>query len=466
MKTLNKVFGYVLTFLFLFFSLPLFTATNFCCKKLFADFTDEMFLNQTEIFSRQFDGYTSDRSSLTPIDPNTGDYMEGYSIAPQSNSYGEVSLKNYQVNEFDLCEGESVFVWFYIPHNMFYELNVIFSGDGENQISWSFEDINGLNLLINFIEDGETDMAGWKLFELKIDDGEIVGQTSNLTSIKISYLAEDSEVQQSPIRGSFGFYHIFKADSLSTTNNSGIIYSQAKVIAIFSEEFKNFIKSSLFVGDKYKFTKNKILTKLYVDDLNVLNSSTYSWKIVIKNEKGFTDSLVLGDEYEFNKTGNYSITLTLTNGTKLIYSKVFSIECENLSLGNVSSGDLYLIKDEERTIIFNVSQFLEIQGEIDIYSTNKSVADLTYYEQDGSYVVKVKAKKSGITEIVFSASAKRESEDVFKLYTYSTAVNVTENANFSQFYLKLLLFFSIGLIISIILYTLILFVKSRRFVVK
>ena len=235
----------------------------------------------------------------TPFDEETKQRMEGISITPVADDYGQVSYYAQTIAGgagYRPEVSDNILLWVYLIDAMTFKLEISLRNASTNALTWTFGAQQTYEM-----------GSGWKLIALKLSDfqDEIIASNESYSLITFKYVSEASEFEGQEgyeeykivTSERFSFYHIFTSKNANYIKNSGILLSLSKSFYKFSENFT--LGNDVFVGDKIKVpAPSSMFEYLYIgkNDLSdYLTSGNYYWSLSIKNPSSYTSSLDFGD---------------------------------------------------------------------------------------------------------------------------------------------------------------------------
>ena len=152
--------------------------------------SEKQIKNTVDLLTTEKHNYPANLATETlnasPVDMDTKTMMSGYVITPKTDDYGQTT-KTFTFKSTEILEGQSVFLWIYIPELWFYDLKISIS-IGYGSASWSFS--SGTLKNIASENDARLNYYGWKLFELlpsDCDEDSVDLTNKTLSSMTISY---------------------------------------------------------------------------------------------------------------------------------------------------------------------------------------------------------------------------------------------------------------------------------------
>lgn len=378
---------------------------------------------------------------VTPFDEKTEQMMEGYSITPNADKYGQISGISLSVNEFQPAITKSIYMWLYLIDSDAFGLNFSVSDSVGNACSWSFSD--GEVRAFDF---------GWTLIELKFDDCEPSALNTNVyehtyNSLYISYKVDDSinvEDYVSETNDRLSIYHVYLARKYQYNLYSGKVDANEKAYGKFSSDFIG--QNKVFRKDEIVLTNYKtVFEYLIVGKIDLLKLqsqsqilSNFLWEIEVFEPDGSSIKLDYGDTFMFSNQGHYTINFKLYIKTKLlnkpidistelIMNESKNVFCDEMALGSFVAGPNYsMYENDILQVKFKLTEGIDISGELKIEVSNNNVVIESQYEEDGVYYIKLKGVTKGSTNLTISANAKGAYGTVVKSYTSETKIDVEE----------------------------------------
>ena len=407
----------------------------------------------------------------TPFDEETEKRMDGFSITPSADEYGQVKSFSYTLcggNGYTPETSDNILMWVYLIDVVTFKLEICLGNASSNTLTWVF--------------DAQTlyDMgSGWKLFSLKLSDfeSEITTSQETYSFITFKYLSEASEVESEDVYESyetktderFSFYHIFTSKNANLIKKTGVLVHLSKSFYKFADSFN--IGKNAFIGDKVKVeAPSKIFEYLYVgknDLTDYLSSGKYFWSVSIKSPNSSTTSMDFGDTLIFSEQGFYHLTIQLfeenTLENELILNVGHNIYVDEHSLGKFAMGSLFKIKDDEKIVVaLTLSDALTDRGEISVSLTNNNAEIESYYEEDGVLYVCVVGKADGKVNLEISAEAQSKFGDNRQTFASTATINVYYTKGDVDIFMVVLWIVFGSFCLGIIIYLSISVVKSRK----
>lgn len=416
-------------------------------------------------------GATADK---TPFDEETNQRMEGVSITPNADEYGQVKTFSY-----NLCGGngytpevdDNILMWVYLIDAITFKLEISLGNSSSKTLTWKFD-------AQKIYEIG----SGWKLIALKLSDfRNELNSSETYSLITFKYVSETIENQGQEGYESydvktderFSFYHVFTSKNANLIKKSGKIHSLSKAFYEFSENFD--IGDGVFVGDKATIlSPSKMFKYLYVgkNDLSdYTGSGKYYWSISIKNPSSVITQLEFGDNVYFYEKGFYYLSIQLyeemTISDESIMNFGLNIFADEINLGSFLTGAKYKIKDDETILIsLKLSQAITDVDELDISLSNNNAEIESYYEEDGVVYIFVYGKDDGKVNLEVSAEAKSKYNDEIQTFSSTATIDVDYSKNDVDIFMVIIWIVFASFCLGIIIYLSISVVKSRKNDVK
>ena len=201
---MKRVFCLFLAFIFglATFATPVFAGKNSSgnlsthAVEINTDVTEDMILNKQDIISVDYNNLPSNLKSMakqgeTPFDYATQKCLDGVSISPSADEYGQTNVTAFLVSSvFSITEAESLYLWVYIPDTIALVLTIeVKSADGET-LSWTLTPNDFGDIL-------STSVVGWKLLELPASAAtktlnDKVLSSINFTTFSLRYYKDET----------------------------------------------------------------------------------------------------------------------------------------------------------------------------------------------------------------------------------------------------------------------------------
>lgn len=408
------------------------------------------------------------------IKKGTSDFVSEYTYSPKqdANENNQTMIFSTDIVEFN--DNQSLFLWVFIPNIIVQDLTIIVSDNGFNSMTWNFSGLritasNDSLSLISLIESYHGSVKrGWKLLELAKEDAIVEGSSTfeiKTLSIKVGYNDELETKDDSE----FAMTYPFLANKLK--NKTNITTHQGYVVYAEKQSFLD-AKESLYVDDKIEINSIKdLFSYVVIGKQNILeNQSGYVWNILLTKPSGATQTISLDRKIDiiFEESGYYLIDVNLTTSDQDFYSLVsenYNIYVEKFSFGYFQKNEYKIIKDTQNQIVFSLADNFSIEEDSDIVVeiADKNIFDATYYLENGKIYLNILAKNEGKSNLKISVSGMKLNETQNEIY--QSEINIIVEEAKSPSYLAIWVVFWC-LIFGLIVYLIILFVKSRRFGVK
>ena len=404
----------------------------------------------------------------TPFDSENEALKSGVIIQPTINSYGEVN-SSYAVPSFSVDDSKSIYMWIFIPDENLYDIELTFSSTLNGSISWLISN----SRLSNMISKSST-LFGWKQFEFKVGDATknttIDLEEVSFTQLRIKYI-DSLSLEYRYSNNKFAFYDVYVADSY--LEQTGIVTESKYVNFKINTEF--FYKvSNVFVGDSITISNSRsIFEYIYAGRQNLKNypSNTYTFKFTFKNTaSNNAEDVEFEKEYVFEKKGFFAINVQIdeyrTDESINILNYSHTGYCDEFGSGAFSDVNYELKYGEVRSIYFDFSDLLVIDGDVKVTSSNENIVEIQSYEvKNGKCYIQIKAKDDGKVKLSVTLNGHREGTTETLKYTKSTNVTVKEKDNFYIYLIITWIAFGVYFVV-IVTFIIISFVKARKFSVK
>lgn len=374
---------------------------------------------------------------LAPFDDKTSQMMEGYSITPYADKYGQVNGISFSVESFKATPNKSIYMWLYLLDVDAFGLTFNVSDGLGNDCLWEFTD-------------GEvrTFDYGWVLLELKFSDCEASATNTNVyeptyNTFYVSYKVGDGiniEEYVAETDDRFSIYHVYLANKYNKTTFSGKVDANQKAYSKFKSDF--IAGDLIFKKDEITLSNIKtVFEYLIVGKINLLenpNNSDFIWKIEALEPDGSTMSLDYGDSYMFSTQGHYTINFKLyikrkllnqpiDISTELIMNENKNVFCDEMALGGFMVGpDYEVYANDVLQIKFKFTPGIDVSGTLTVELSNNNAVIESEYEEDGIYYIKIKGVTAGSTTLSISANAKSPYGAVVKSYKSETKIQIKE----------------------------------------
>lgn len=428
-----------------------------------------------ELISKNPQSLMGASADKTPFDTETKQRMEGISITPNADDYGQV--KSFSMN---LANGvgytptvdDNILVWIYLIDAITFKLEISLNNNSSSALVWIFDSQEVYEM-----------GSGWKLVALKLSDfqEQIDLGLNSYSLITFKYFSEMSDLTGGESSQSynvktnerFSIYHVFTSKNANLIKNSGILLSLSKSFYEFSDDF--ITGKDVFVGDKIQIdAPSKIFKYFYIgknDITNYLDSGKYFWHLSIKDPNAVTTTIDFGETINFYQTGFYYLKLQLFERKTLEDESVFysglNIYCDELYLGHFKMGSSYKIVDNEKLLVsLTLSDALTDIGELSVTLSNNNAEIETYYEENGVLYVCLAGKADGNVKLEISADAKSKYSSNTQTFSSVASISV-EYTEDSVDVFNVILWITFGTFcLVIIIYLSISVVKARKNDVK
>ena len=353
---------------------------------------------------------------VAPFNTDTKHRMEGKSITPTADEYGQVKNKEFAINTFAPQKGDVVYMWVYLIDVLTFKLDISITGQSTSSLEWSFDSFEVYSM-----------GTGWKLLALKLSDFQDERYLNgSYKSIIITYTSEadgGSEKYEVKTNERLSFYHVFVTNGDESIRKSGVIYDMGSSFYEFSDEFP--FGGTVFVGDKIKLqSPEEIFEYLYIgkyDLTDYLGSGKYYWKLSIENPKLARADIDFGDTVLFTQIGFYRLTIQMLEegllSDDVVLNKDISIYCDEATLGRFTMGSSYSFKDNESVLVkFKLTPNLKLNGNYSISLNNNNAKISTYYEESGVVYIRIDGVQGGQSILTITANARSlygEENDTF-----------------------------------------------------
>lgn len=405
--------------------------------------------------------------NVAPFDTDTKTKMEGSSITPSSDEYGQVKNKEFKINDYSPITGDVIYLWIYLIDALGFKLEISLTDKLSSTVKWEFNSMQ--------VSDMKT---GWKLIALSLADFE-EEQDYNLITysyIVFNYIVDGEENEyeyDAKTNERFSFYHIFATNQDGNIQVTGMVYNQGLSFYEFSKDFS--FGGTVFVGDKIKIqSANEIFDYLYIGKYSLEDYSTsgkYYWVLSIENPDMVKTYVDFGDNILFLKTGYHNLNIKLyevgISSNTIVLNKDISIFCDEAKLGNFSTGARYKMKDNESILLsLNISENLNLQEEYEITLTNNKAEIDTYYEENGVLYVCVSGVSGGEVTLDISAKGTTKFNDSVKTFTASATLEIESTEKKVDVFLVIIWITFACFCVGILIYLAISLVKARKNDVK
>lgn len=413
-------------------------ASSFCLSKkslssemAYANIESEYYNEYSiDLLSRNISGNISNGviENIAPFNTDTKQKMEGYSITPTADSYGQVKNKEFKINDFEPIEGDSIYLWVYLFETFTFELKISITDKSASTLVWEFS-------TQQVYEMG----TGWKLLALDFgdladleEDQNYLGNTySHIIFNFLSLESEEGDTYEVETHERFSFYHIFLSNGLNSFGKSGKVADLSGSFFKFKEDFP--FGRDVFIGDKMKIqSANQIFDYLYIgkyDLSNYTSSKKYFWVLKIEDPYGVSTNISFGDTILFAKEGYYHLNIQLYETgalvNRLVLNKDISTYCDEAKLGRFDMGSSYVMKDSENILLtFRFSDNIQLKDNYEITIDNKNAEIDTYYVENGILYIQVSGVSAGVSTLNISAKASSKLNDEAHDFTSSAEIKI------------------------------------------
>lgn len=399
----------------------------------------------------------TEKELYTPFNQVDKVYMDGWSFKPAKNSYGEINSTYTSIdNEVIDVTGKSLFLWIYFAPGIFHEKLKITLGSSSGNIEFvvtSYE----LNAILMKEDVDWEDGYSWNLLEFPIS------KTGSYDITSITFNTFSTTQEEGLNISEMNIYSVY-------IDNSEANYINAKVKQKFLDWEVIYPSQTqiekLYLGSSIKpaITMSQNVSYAFYGKYNLLTENTASWRVGVRYNGGEAKYYNLGESITFDKEGAYIVYYEcsfagkkhVAQPTVINIEKFIAIYFENPSYTKLEVGKSYLIN-------FIVNDGLTKTTDITL-NFNSAYINAEVVE-DG--VIKVTVKKKGNTTLRANVSGiyvgSLDPVD-FEAKTTLQLVGQAED-NFHVF--KLYSFIFLGcVVVAIIVFLVISFVKSRKIDVK
>ncbi len=407
-----------------------------------------------------------------PFDLTTKEMMTGYSVVPKTiNSLKDINSA-YVIDEFSIVPDESVFMWIFIPSDYYLDLTISFEDSSSNEISWTFSRAE----LTVMLENSKLDKYayGWRLFEFCVSDADMEESVRDniafhkFKTLKISYINNTGTYMESN-KNKLSFYSLFMAKSFS--NYSGIVDSQTYVQYKLNSNFVG--ERAYYVDDEVLFTNVKsIFDVLIIGQVNLrdYSNSNYSFEISVQDPNGDVVNKYFGEKFIFDSIGYHRVSVMIkeyrTDSSEVVLYEQLDFYVDYFAMGAFTNVNYIFEEGEKTAITFKFSpSFLTTEDDIEVKSSDKTIAEVTHYIKDGVCYVYVTGLKEGEFDLVVKAKGERLGTNDVKEYSVTTAAKIVDSDKKSSseiFLLVILAVYGGGFTIFVVISL----VKARRVSVK
>lgn len=426
-----------------------------------------------DLISKNPSGFVNCKiENIAPFDPDTKSKMDGSSVTPDADEFGQFSSRTFSINAYTPERDDAIFMWIYLIDVVTFKLKISIYDGSSSVLSWEFDSQQVYDMGI-----------GWMLIKLNLRDFEFSEDytTKIYDRITFSYLSEAEEFEGEEGYESydvktderFSFYHVFVSKNANYSENSGKIYSLAKSYYEFCDNF--ITGGTVFVGDKLKLSSVKDVFKyLYTgkyDLSNYMSSGKFYWTLSVKDPELVKTKIDFGDTVNFYKSGYYVISITLNQKTTITNKSILNIDInlysEELTLGSFISGSRYSLKDNEKIMLsFKLSNGIDIEGDYEISLSNNNAEIDSYYEKDGILYVCVAGKNAGTSTLQITAKGISKHNSQVQDFSAEASITISQSSKGVDVFM-VILWITFGVfVVGFIIYLLISLVKSRKNDVK
>lgn len=479
---MKKKLSFILAVIFglAFVMLPIFSTTKNSKSNIasaLSNAEEEFFIegNSFDLISKNPNGDIGNCSieDVAPFDTNTKTMMEGKSVTPTADEYGQIlNPIGLRINGFVPTKNDVIYLWVYLIDAVTFKLKFSLNSGSASGLEWEFDSSQVYEM-----------GTGWKILALsfsKFTDEQI--GTNEYNSLSVSYYSEYEDFKgeegyekyEVVANENFSIFHVFVTKNANLSQNSGIVYSLGKSFYKFKDDFD--LSNTVFIGDKIKLNSaNEIFDYLYVGKYDLTTYTTsgrYFWKLSIKSPSASSFSQVeFGKDINFYETGYYCINIALyeklTLYNKQILNEDISIYCDELSLGYFLMGTKYKIKDNENILLsFKLTQGITILEELSVSLTNNNAIVDSYYEEDGIVYVLISGVSGGSCELEITAKAISEKGSRYKTFSSTASIEIESTEKETDIFIVILWITFGCFCLVFVVYLVISLVKSRKNDVK
>lgn len=432
------------------------------------DVTEDMILNKQDIISVDYNNLPSNLKSMakqgeTPFDYATQKCLDGVSISPSTDEYGQTNVTAFLVSSvFSITEAESLYLWVYIPDTIALVLTIeVKSADGET-LSWTLTPNDFGDIL-------STSVVGWKLLELPASAATKTLNDKVLSSITFTTFSlryyKDETIEIKTSNDTLSFYHVFKGTSAK--GETAVVKNLTYTYYKFSENFYSSVKN-LYVYDTFIYTSPTDFFEYLVigkKDLKNYSNSSVTFKVSLSVPQSPAHDFVGAEVFVLNKNGTYTLSVSASeykmSNSVQIFSTSYSFNVAVPKLGNFSSEDIFIRVGETRSFSFEFSYNIELDSEVSVVCSDKSVAVATYYVTHNTCIIEILGAKKGIIKLSVSADAHRIGTTQTQKFNENITVYVNDKEDESNAK-KIILWSTLALyLLAGVIYVIIKLVKSR-----
>ena len=435
------------------------------------DFIENKINNKIELLSTDRNNIAQASASLnnSPLNTDTNEMMSGYTIHPNTNTYGEQRV-TFSINPFMTQQNQSVYIWIYVADLIIYDLNIHLYNSSNEYIYWKFNSGEFSNLADN---NGKKYVPyGWKLFELQLKDAEtsdslylVYGET--FSKMVFSYESPSSTKETISQEG-LSFYHVFAGQSYQ---NTGVIHYQAFSNFQVKDEFAStlegfYVNDDLKINGVYDVYDYVIVGKY--DLKNYQNMENYKWSIVLMDSDNKKIEIDFGEVYTFEKLGWYSVNIKLTkvDTDEVVVNTSYSLHCDEFGMGSFEKKNHFFEIEKKEVIMFNINENFVQTSKLLIYTDDKNIVRVVDYRivKNVCYI-EVCGEQEGFTQLTITADGHREGFEGDETFTCKTTVYINKSAENSVPSWVAWVILG-GFSAFMLTFVIISFVKARKFGVK
>lgn len=434
-------------------------------------FSEDTLKNKTDIISPERNSFSDSSATLdnSPFDQSKGKVMDGYTVTPNADEYGQVN-SYYSIDEVNIKSNQSIYIWVYIPDTMLYDFSIILNSSAGKTLSFEILSSELYNIIISKM--GISSIYGWKLFELPVKNAteKLKDETLkdfNFDSVRVKYVAPTNE-SKSKYSEKFSFYHIYVADSFygETTIAEYCNYANYKVKDSFMSKMNN-----LYVGDSIKvMSSSEIFEYMYIGKNNVVKypNLNLTWSLFVSNENGKSYEMKFGNSYTFDYKGYYTVGVKVYEKRSMLsnlvvnYSDAYYVE--EFDFGSMKS-EYTFKKGEENIIKFQFTPDFVLDGEVNVSISDKNIASESHYIKNNVLYITISAVKYGSVELKVSAKGYRQGETKLQDFEQIATIDITQDN--TQTWEMWVLWITFGVFCAcLLIFMVISFVKARKSGVK
>lgn len=444
---------------------------NIAVATVSSTFSESHLENKQDIISSSQNVFSNSTATEgnAPFDFLTGLQMEGYTVTPNADEYGQFG-NYYSIDLNNVTIDKSIYMWIYIPSITVYDFELTIKTEDGDYLIWDIKSENLYNLIINKV--GITSIRGWKLFEFSVNssqqsiNGKIL-ENCSFISLYLSYKYPSSDLKEKTTE-TFSFYHIYLADSFYRANviadyTSFVNY---KIKSTFMQSLKN-----LYINDSFKIiSSSEIFEYMFVGKKNVIlyPDLSLTWNIYISNENGKRYDMKFGNTYTFEEEGYYTVGVEVLEMKNSISSSLLnysdSFYVNKFNFGSMKSEYKYE-KGTDNVLKFTFSPDFVLNGNVTITISDKNIISESHYIKGNICYITVTGLKTGSAKLKISANGNKVGDTSQETYEASTTVNITQKSSTNLEMLILWVTFG-AFCVAFVIYLVILFVKARKSGVK